>query len=394
MLLSLLRRFPLWKQESRSSGQGSRFLILPLITLFSLLAVKPAYAAFDDRMQRATEMVDAKQRTLLVDVIAVGERLLAVGERGRVLISTDQGASWQQGQVPVSVMLTAIATAGDSVLWGVGHDGIVIKSSDAGDSWSKVLEGGQITQLVADYYKALVAEAEADPNYDEYQLEELVFRAEDAAIALEDNVLPTLLNVRFSDADNGYLLGAYGLLMATRDGGQSWQVMNEALGNVDGFHLNDISFTEDSTIIAGEGGILFRSRDSGASWEALYSPYDGSFFGIEHLGNNQLIAYGLRGNAFESADDGDSWQQISLPLNRTLTGMAQLADGTQILVGSFGAMLVKSAGADAFKPQPLTIPAPSMAVVPVSNNEVVVVGLVGAQRVTVNVESTQAQAAN
>ncbi|WP_421862130.1 WD40/YVTN/BNR-like repeat-containing protein [Motiliproteus sp.] len=359
-------------------------MLISTLVSFLLLVVGPAQAGFDDRMNRPTEAISTPERSLLVGLIEGDSRLLAVGERGRVLLSDDQGVSWRQAVVPVSVMLTGIAQADESTFWAVGHDGIVIRSDDRGENWRKVLEGGEIIEQVADYYRALVADAEADPEYPEYELEELMFRAEEAALAVEDRALPTLLNVTFVDSQHGYLLGAYGLLLETRDGGASWQAINEALGNIDGFHLNAMTVADGALYIAGEAGSLFRSTDRGQSWEALYSPYDGSFFGIKSLADRRLVAYGLRGNAFESNDGGDSWQPIALPIKRTLTGMTRLEDGTQILVGSFGALLVKPAGSDRFVPQSLPIPAPSMAVLPVADNQVVVVGLAGVQRVAVN----------
>lgn len=363
----------------------SPFLLLlrPLLALAFCLSTVLAQAGFEDRAQRPTEMIANPERSLLVGVIRSGDRLLAVGERGRVLISDDQGSSWRQAAVPVSVMLTGIAQADESVFWAVGHDGIVIRSTDAGESWSKVLEGGQIVAQVAEYYKDLVAKAESDPEFPEYELEELMFRAEEAQFAADDSALPTLLNVAFVDSNHGYLLGAYGLLMETRDAGASWQPINESLGNIDGFHLNALTVTDSALYIAGEAGSLFRSTDKGNIWEALYSPYDGSFFGIQSLENDHLIAFGLRGNAFESRDGGDNWQPVPLPIKRTLTGMTQLNNGTQIMVGSFGAILVKSAGTDQFLPQPLPVPVPSMAVVPVSEDQVLVVGMAGVQRVAV-----------
>ncbi|RDE24995.1 glycosyl hydrolase [Motiliproteus coralliicola] len=382
MFLSLLPPFRLSLQKAASGRSDLSVLISTLVTVL-LLSVGSAQAGFDDRMMRPAEVIANPERSLLVDLIGSDERLLAIGERGRVLISDDLGLSWRQGAVPVSVMLTGIAQADESSFWVVGHDGIVIRSEDRGENWTKVLEGRKIVELVAEYYRALVAEAEADPDYPEFELEELMFRAEEAELAVEDQALPTLLNVAFVDARHGYLLGAYGLLLETRDGGESWTPINEALGNIDGFHLNALTVTDSALYIAGEAGSLFRSLDRGQSWEALPSPYDGSFFGLQPLNQDSLVAYGLRGNAFESRDGGDSWQPLPLPIKRTLTGMAQLENGTQILVGSFGALLVKTAGSEQFIPQPLPLPAPSMAVLPVTEDQVVVVGLAGVQRVVI-----------
>ncbi len=356
---------------------------LRLLLAAWLGATTLAQAALPDRTTRPAMQVNPGHRFALMDITAMGNRLLSVGDRGGILISSDQGASWRQAQVPVSVLLTAVTAATAEIAWAVGHDGTLIKTSDRGETWHLTLDGTRINQLIADDYQRLLASAEADPNSSEDFLDELRFRTEDAQLALQNKQLRTLLDVAFVDADNGYVLGAYGLLLATQDGGRSWQPMLEALDNPDGFHLNSIAFNDTAVLIAGEAGTLFRRINGDTQWQTLDSPYEGSFFGIHTLGDNRLLVYGLRGNAFVSDDGGDNWRQMPLPLNRTLTGAAQLEDGTLVLVGSFGAALVKPPG-QPFQMQRLPIPAPSMSVVPLTDGRIIVVGLAGAQSLTVS----------
>ena len=360
----------------------STFLISAFAALLLITLTPVVHAAFADRADRPAAAFELQRRSLMVDALAVEQRLLVAGERGRIFFSDDQGDSWSQAQVPVSVMITALAQAGGDTLWAVGHDGVVLTSADRGESWRKALGGNEINQLVADYYQAQVKQAEADADYPIDLLEELQFRAEDALIALEESSLRTLLDVYFVDAEHGYVLGAYGLLLETRDGGRSWQPLIEALGNLDGFHLNVMTRVGDALLIAGEGGMLFRSLDIGQSWEALLSPYDGSFFGLQTLGDRQVVAYGLRGNAFESLDGGDSWQRLNLPVGRTLAGSAQLSDGSLVLVGSFGSLLQRSEGQQTFIQQRLPKPVPSVAVAVVDDSRLLVASLIGPQIVT------------
>ena len=50
----------------------------------------------------------------MLDAVALDERLVAVGERGHILISTDNGASWRQVEVPTRAMLTAVTFLDDA----------------------------------------------------------------------------------------------------------------------------------------------------------------------------------------------------------------------------------------------------------------------------------------
>ncbi|MGH1463025.1 MAG: WD40/YVTN/BNR-like repeat-containing protein [Neptuniibacter sp.] len=319
----------------------------------------------------------------MTDAIEVDGRLLVSGERGRIFYSDDQGASWHQSSVPVSVMITAMSNAGEKKIWAVGHDGVVITSSDKGETWSKSLDGAQLNQLKVDYYKRLLKEVVSEQLSAE-ELDELYFRAEDAEFAAEENRFNTLLDIYFVDSKEGYILGSYGLIFQTLDGGTSWQPIIEKLGNIDGFHLSAITKVNNQLVIAGEGGVIFSSFDNGLSWKSLSSPYDGSFFGIQATSGESFVVYGLRGSAFETRDGGVSWSRLVLPINRTLSGSSYLRDGSLVLVGSFGSLLVRTQGNQIFKKIPLSKSVPAVSVVALENRKLLVASVVGPQIVNLD----------
>lgn len=241
-------------------------------------------------------------RSLLLEVVHAGERLVAVGERGHILYSDDQGRTWTQASVPTRQLLTSVQFVDPQHGWAVGHDAQILASDDGGKRWNK-------------------------------QFEDL------------DREAP-LLDVWFKDTRTGFAVGAYGMLLTTQDGGRHWQDIGERLDNEDQYHLNAIAMVKDAGLfIVGEAGSMFRSRDDGQSWERLEGPYQGSLFGV--IGTAQpatLLAYGLRGNLFRSTDFGDSWSQVELnaargPLEFGLANAALLADGSLVLVGNGGSVL-------------------------------------------------------
>src|SRR5688500_2508256 len=65
-------------------------------------------------------------RSLLLGVHAAGDRIVAVGERGIVLVSGDAGTTWQQAQVPLSVSLTSVFLNSPERGWVAGHDGVLL----------------------------------------------------------------------------------------------------------------------------------------------------------------------------------------------------------------------------------------------------------------------------
>jgi len=277
---------------------------LSLCSVLSALvfASAPLQAASDDASHYSVTSAKAHQ-TLLLDVASLGKRLVTVGDRGHILLSDDNGASWVQAKVPTKQMLTAVFFIDDTHGWAVGHDAQILASTDGGATWVK-------------------------------QFEDLEREA-------------PLLDVWFKDRNNGYAVGAYGALLETTDGGANWEDVSDRMDNEDAYHLNAIVEVKDSGLfIVGEQGAMFRSPDWGQTWETLEGPYEGSLFGA--LGTDEagaLLVYGLRGHLFRSADFGTTWQAISLntanngPLEFGLADGNRLADGSIVVVGHGGTVL-------------------------------------------------------
>src|SRR3546814_7354988 len=53
--------------------------------------------------------------------------------------------------------------------WAVGHDGVVLATTDAGKSWMKQLDGRRVGPLVADYYARQRPSDLDDPAYAKLQ---------------------------------------------------------------------------------------------------------------------------------------------------------------------------------------------------------------------------------
>ena len=96
-----------------------------------------------------------------MDLERAGERLLAVGERGFVLLSDDAGKSWKAVPTPVTRTLTGLAFKDARVGVAVGHGASVVRTEDAGATWQQVRieEAGTdsllgITHVAGDHFIA------------------------------------------------------------------------------------------------------------------------------------------------------------------------------------------------------------------------------------------------
>lgn len=362
-------------------------LLAGAVTLGSISA--PLLAVEDVLVTPSVKAVKAKQ-SLLLDVAKAGERLVAVGARGHVLYSDDNGGKWSQANVPVSVLLTSVAFPNVISGWAVGHSGVVLHSSDSGENWTKQFDGNAANQMIItqseNKINALQSQIEIASGDDleelEYELEEAEYGLEDAQADAGIGASKPLLDVHFIDDKIGIVVGAYGFIFKTIDGGETWLNYGSKMDNPDRFHLNTITQVGGRVLlIAGEAGVIFRSEDRGESWETIESPYSGSFFGLSETGEGRVVlAFGLRGNMFRSADAGRTWEEVESETESTLISGSHDGDGNISVVGNSGSVLFSDDGGRSFSETIRDDRLGLSSSIFVTQNELVVVGEKGVMR--------------
>lgn len=277
-------------------------------------------------------------RTLLLDIARAGERLVAVGDRGHVVVSLDDGHTWSQAVTPTRAMLTGVSFGSETQGWAVGHDGVILATADAGKTWTRQDGGGDL---------------------------ETVF-----------------LDVLALDAQRAFAIGAYGKFLATTDGGQTW---TERRIHDEDLHFNRIARDQDGTLfIAGEAGLVLVSRDGGATWTRSELNYEGSLYGVRPLSGGVLLAYGLRGRVFISADDGESWSERQSEAPVIMMGAVRLRDGVAVLAGQGGNFIITRDGGRSFhhwKPDDFGTSVADLAVA--RDGSLITVGEAGAVRIKI-----------
>lgn len=292
-----------------------------------------AQQAPESGAERAVKALLAPE-SWLTDVAARDGGLVAVGERGHILRSTDGGQTWTQSDVETRALLTGVAMRGQ-LGWAVGHDEVVVRTRDGGATWQRVHNAPEREQ--------------------------------------------PLLDVWFADDRRGLAVGAYGTLVATADGGDTWD--SRTIHEDDDYHLNQIAAAADGTLfVAGEAGHLYRSTDAGATWQPLPSPYEGSFFGLLPRRDGSLLAFGLRGHLYRSADRGETWTVIETGTVETLTCALELGNGRFVVGGMAGTLLWSDAAGTGVTLQELPDRKAIVALAPGADGTVTMVGEGGARR--------------
>jgi photosystem II stability/assembly factor-like uncharacterized protein len=258
-------------------------------------------------------------QSLLLDIANVEQqKLVAVGERGHILLSSD-AVNWQQVSVPVQSTLTGVYFVNALKGWAVGHDSTIINTVDGGNTWHVQL-----------------------------------FKPE-----LEK----PLLDVVFKNDMEGIAVGAYGQFFRTEDGGNSWrsEFHDEFLLLEDIEYLEELKnedeeayFDERSSILphfnrvvidgrtlylVGEIGLIAKSNDFGKHWQKFSEIYQGSFFDLTRTQRGNLVVVGLRGNAFRSLKNGTPWQRSETGTTALLNSLVLSNDDRVFILGNNGVVL-------------------------------------------------------
>lgn len=294
------------------------------------LASGAGAAPVGDALERPALAVRQPARAVFLGAAMAGPRLVAVGERGMVVLSDDGGAQWRQAPVPTSVTLTAVRFADDRRGVAVGHGATVLVTDDGGATWTRRLDGRQAAALALE-----AARRSGDPG-----------RIKEAQQLQAQGADKPFLDVLLWDAQKFLAVGAYGIAFATTDGGLSWSPWMDRIPNAKGHHLYVASRFGDTLLIAGEQGLLARSGDNGKTFSPLPSPYKGSWFAAA-LRQDEIVLAGLRGNVWRSANAGKTWVQIGNPSQASITSLVQ-SQG-QLLLANHAGMVLRLQG-DALSP--------------------------------------------
>jgi photosystem II stability/assembly factor-like uncharacterized protein len=312
---------------------GVRPLLRAVWLAAALAATIPdvAHSASVDLLDTPAALDQRAEHAVLLAVTRAGDRLVAVGERGIVLLSDNNGVNWRQSRVvPSSVALTAVNFVNGEEGWAVGHAGLVLHSTDGGETWSKQLDGNFAAQLEL---QSAQAQSAIDPQAAQRRLSA-------AQQLVLDGADKPFLSVYFADSQHGLVVGAYGLAMLTDDAGAHWRSVGNELDNPGGMHLYAIFGDSHSVMIAGEQGTLLRGPALGKPFSRVQSPYNGTWFGAVRIAPGQDLIFGLKGNAYR-LEEGSQWQPVETEEHSSLTSGKKLAD-TSLVVVSEGGRLMQS----------------------------------------------------
>jgi len=335
-------------------------------------ATSPGTGTFADPLDTPARLTPHALKSQIWGLARVdGARVVAVGPRGHILTSADQGESWQQVASPVSVDLVAAQFTMPTDGWAIGHDGVVLRSTDGGASWHRALDGRQIGALMVAYYESQAAGQRGS---------DMAPVLDDARRFESEGPNKPLLGLWFRTPREGWLVGQFNLILHTADAGEHWEPWLDRTENPERYSLHAIRAVGDDIYIVGELGLVLKLSEDSTRFERVKTPYGGTWFGV--FGDKkEVVAVGLRGNAWRSRDRGRTWSQLATGVTLGINAGAKLPDGRTVLLSQRGQLLLSDDTGENFAQVKGSGRVPGFDVLPLSDGEVLIASQQGVERV-------------
>jgi photosystem II stability/assembly factor-like uncharacterized protein len=288
---------------------------------------------------REVEMVPLAERTIYTtdrfyDVFAIGpERAFVVGYGGKILETKDGGRTWENRPSGVDVALYAVHFVDDQHGWISGQEGLILHTADGGKTWQK-------------------------------QESNAVFEDRDGT-----RTSLYLFGLHALDKDHAWAVGDRSILTSTADGGRTWTARKvameldlsggESIAAADPI-LYDVAFTDlQHGWIVGEFGKIMHTSDGGTTWhEQERTLMEGTgivdlldlptLYGVHMRNAREGVAAGIEGHLARTSDGGQRWTydeiEVDYPLVDPLFTVVELPDGSGWAAGAAGEVVRREPG--------------------------------------------------
>jgi photosystem II stability/assembly factor-like uncharacterized protein len=245
-----------------------------------------------------------------------------VGELGRIIHTSDGGKTWSRQDAGTKRPFLAMSCLDPKTAWIAGKEGIVYGTKDGGETWTQLQTGS--TRHV--------------------------------------------FGIEFPTPERGHAVGDFGTMVHTEDGGKTWTVMRipdtvalpeSALdtgvepGDV---NLYGMSFGDpDHVWVVGEFGTVITSGDGGRTWQQQHTPVESTLFGVRFQDATHGFAVGIDSVILATSDGGATWRTIPPPVTQRSYYDVAVRGQNGWIVGNSGTVLKTTDGGSTWKVEPLPI---------------------------------------
>jgi photosystem II stability/assembly factor-like uncharacterized protein len=275
------------------------------------------------------------------------DSLVAVGSYGVILVSSDHGNTWTRVEVKresdqQKPNLIDVATCPDQSFAALSIEGDVWLSADNGQSWqSRGIETQEVQQAitcdetgriwVVGSFGSILSSTDKGKSWKSQSLN-------------DDKILTS---VQFLDDKHGVITGEFGTVLTTVDGGAEWKTMpviQEEFIPLATFFRN-----EHEGWVVGLGGVIYYTEDGGQRWIKEANDIKAPLYGMGIVAD-AVFAVGESGvilhRTGEGSGTGIQWRPAELDFrsHTFIRVFLQTSDGSILLGG--GAGLLRKTKAD------------------------------------------------
>jgi photosystem II stability/assembly factor-like uncharacterized protein len=262
--------------------------------------------------------------------------MVAVGDFGTIVKTTDGGQTWKSQSYGSSIYLKAVWFTSASSGIVVGDNGTVLRTSNGGTTWSAQTIDPRISLSGLYFTDANTGMAVGYPG--------AAYRTTDGGRTWTQKVVSpaiSLTAVSFvQDTHIGFLVGSSGSIYRTTDAGVTWTRQVSGLEGVDAPTLRGVSFADANTgSVVGDFGIILRTVDGGVTWTRQVSGTKYHLNAVCLKDSENGTAVGEVGLILQTTDGGKTWQERSYGLTSWLSFVTFLGPSLGMVVGSDGMIL-------------------------------------------------------
>ena len=281
---------------------------------------------------------------------------IAVGETSDAWDFTSRGLMWRTGDGGTTWTNVHLGTSGSAPLgdvaftdaangWATGRYGTILRTTDGGDSWAPQT----VPDAVAGYDMLQVTMTSATDGWvigDFNGGGTCVLRTTDGGttwtVVFNDG--EALWAIEGIDAQTAWMGGDDLTLMVTRDGGATWSAADtpEAAGFEGISALASFDATTGIAVTAqgDAGGRILRTADGGATWTVV-AEHVGDMLGAVHVRGETAWVAGDDGVLAVTHDAGATWTELSKGV-RVPFGNASFVSSTRGWVCGYGGAVLRT----------------------------------------------------
>ncbi|MCK4678872.1 MAG: T9SS type A sorting domain-containing protein [Bacteroidales bacterium] len=251
----------------------------------------------------------------LYDVINVGlNGAYAAGGDGIILETLDYGESWSH---PITNTNTTLYDVEDhwgyDHIWAVGHYGVILKNSGVETEFVLQNEGTMLFLQSVEFVDENTGwAAGGDPGWGG-TTDGIILHTTDGGETWNEqlNLTTPLNDMVFINENKGWAVGKDGLIKFTTNGGASWGTQTGPIGGL----LTSVCFTDENNgwIVSRDNwGEIIHTSNGGITWTEQVNPSGNPLHDVFFINQNKGWAVGLDSSVIKTTDGGANWEWINV----------------------------------------------------------------------------------